>query len=221
VDARRDWAARIIHSDAPKITKAEGKRPRSRRRSIVEVVTVFLQVFEKTVPLFPAEAPEKFGASFENIDVPPRFVVAQALARRPVICAKIRIGFHCGTVRVEGENIGGHRARVLIAGVTVDAVEDRIEVVRPEQLLILEEKSYGGATRRAHWESQQLCFVKSRDSLADGQMFNNFAEITGQHARPAERVDAVPERSRDQFMETVHQLDAVVAGRQAKCRTHG
>jgi hypothetical protein len=179
VDARRDWAARIIHSDAPKIAKAEGKRPRSRRGSIVEVVTVFLQVFEKAVPLFPTEAPEKFGASFENIDVPPRFVVAQALARRPVISAKISIGFHRGTVGVEGKNVGRHGARILIAGVTVDAVEDRIKIVRPEQSLIFEEKSYGGATRCADWESQQLCFVKSGDSLADGQMFHDFAKITG------------------------------------------
>ena len=187
----------------------------------MEIVTVFLQIFEKAVTLFPAKTSEEFGASFENIDTPSRLVVAQALTGQPVICAKIGIGFHRGAVGVERENIGRHGARIIIARVPVDAVEDRIKVVRSQQSLILEENIYGSPACCAHWERQQLCFVKTGDSLTDSQMFHDFAEIATQHTRPAKRVNAVPERSRDQFVKTVHQLNAVIAGRQPRYRPHG
>ena len=80
--------------------------------------------------------------------------------------------------------------------------------------LIFEEHFDGNPARGAHGEARESCVVERDDPLADAEPFHDFAKIARQRARPAQGVDAISERSRDQFMEIVHHLDAVVAGRQ-------
>ena len=219
MDARWNRPAGIIHGDAPEIAETQGKRSRLRDRRVVQVVAVLMKIFEEVVVIFPAEKLEEFGAGGGDIDAPLRLVIAQTFARQPVVSAKISIGRNRRAVGVEGEDIRGHGSRILVARVAVDAVEDGGKIVLPEQPLVCQENVDGGSSRRAHGKSVESCVVEGGDPLADGKKFHDFAEIARQRARPAKGVDAIGERSRDQLMETSHQLDAGVIGRQDE-RSH-
>ena len=219
MDARGDGTAGPVHGDAPEVAEAEGKRPRVRDGRVVEFVAVLAQVFEKVTTLLPSEALEKFGSGFGNVHAPLRLVVAQTFARRPVVSAEPSVGFHRGAVGMEGEDIRGHRPCLLVARVAVDAVEHGIQVVLSEQPLVFEENVNRGPARRAHGEAVESSVVERRDALADGKVFHHFAEVASKRALPAEGVHATLEMGRDQFMETLHQLDAGVAGREGE-RSH-
>ena len=101
MDASRDGIARILDGNPPEVAQAEGKWPRRQDRGIMEVIAVFIQVFAETVVVLPAEDLEEFGARFGDVDPPLRLVVAQALARRAVVRAKISVGFDRGAIDVE------------------------------------------------------------------------------------------------------------------------
>lgn len=217
--ARWNRTAGIVHGDAPEIAQAEGKRPRLRGGGVVEVVAILIQILEKLSVIFPSEEPEEFGAGFGDVHAPLRLVVAQTLTGRPVIGAKISGSFHGGAVGVKGEDVGRDRPRILITRIAVDAVEDGVKAETLEQPLVFEEKLDGAPARRAHGKAVEQGIIEHDDPLADAEQFHHLTEITRQHARPAERVDAAAERSRDQFMETAHPLDAMVAGRRGE-RNH-
>lgn len=214
MDARRNGTAGIIHGKAPEIANAEAKRSRLREGSVVEIVAIFFQVFAKGIVIAPAEKLEKFGAGFGNVHVSLGFVIAQAFARRAVIGAKPGVGFNRCAVGVEGVNIGGHSPWIFVTRVGMNAVEDWGKTMRPEKSLVIEENVDGGPARCAHRKSIQSRVVDGGYAVADGEMFHDFAETAGQCALPAEGIDVVSERGRDEFIEVFHQLDAGVAARQ-------
>jgi len=219
VDAGRNGTAGIVYRDAPEIAQAEGKRPRGRGRCVVEVVTIFFEVFTKLVVVVPAKEFEEFGAGFGDIDAPLRLIVAQAFARRAEIRAKIRIGFHRGAVGVKRINVGGHSPGIFIARVALNTVQNRVEVVSAKQSMVFEKLVDGDSACGAHREGEQSCFVESGDLFGDGELGQDLAEIAAQRSLPAQGIDAVSERSGDQFQKTVHSLDARVVRRQAE-RSH-
>jgi hypothetical protein len=211
MNAGRHRTARIIHGYAPKVAQAEGKRPRIGDGSIMKIVTVLVEIAEEIAVIFSPEKFEEFGPGCGKIDAPLRLIIAKALACRAVISAKIGVGFNRGAVGVEGIDVSANGRRIFIARVALNAVELRSEAVIPEQPLIFEENVPGHATCGVQAEGIETGLVERRDPLAATKPLYHFAEIARQRARPAERVQAAVEARRDQFMETVHHLDAGVA----------
>lgn len=119
-------------------------------------------------------------------------------------------------VGVEGEDVGGHWTRFLVARVAVNAVEHGVAAVGPEQPLIFKKDFDGDPTGGAHREALESGIVEGDDPLARTEVFHHFAEIADQRARPAEGIDAAGERGGDQFMEASHRLDAGIAERQVE-----
>ena len=132
MDARGHGTTRPFRGDAPEVAQAERIRPRSRSGRVVEVVVVLVQEFAELGVVLVAEELEEFGAGGRDVHAPLRLFVAQALARRAVVGAKLGIGFHRSAVGVEGKDIGGHRPGMLVAGIGVDAVEDGIKLLLAE-----------------------------------------------------------------------------------------
>lgn len=216
VDARGNRTTGPIDRDAPEVSEAEGKRLRRRGGCVVQIVAVFFQVVAEVVVVFSAKKLEECGAGFGVVDAPLRFFVSQTLARRSIIGAEKGIGFGRGAVGVEGENIRGHRPRRLVARVTVDAIEHRIELVSPKQPQVGEENIDGDPARGADRQSLQPCFVERDDCFAVAEVVHDFAKIARQAALPAKRIYAAGKRSADEFMKTLHLLDASRTGRQGE-----
>lgn len=62
--------------------------------------------------------------------------------------------------------------------------------------------------RGAGWEVAKAVLVDRGDAFAGAQHDCHLAEIAGQRARPAERVDPVGEACADQFAEAMHAFGA-------------
>lgn len=64
-------------------------------------------------------------------------------------------------------------------------------------------------------------FVENLNPFAHDEMFQHFAEIPAQCARPAERVEAICKRRREQIVKTVHAFDARVIGQGERSHVRG
>ena len=118
MNTRRDRTIGIVYGDPPKVAQAEGKGQRPCARRVVEVETVFSQIFEKSGGV---SSPE--SADLGNVDPTPGVFIAEPFCGRPVVGAKIRVGDGSGAVGVERIHVGAHRCGFLVTGVAVDAVE--------------------------------------------------------------------------------------------------
>lgn len=218
MDARGDRTAGIIDGDAPEVAMAEGKRPCFRQSGIMEVETVFRQIFEEIVVVFPSEELEKFGAGLGNVDVPPGLVVAQPFAGGAMVSAQVSIGFDRGTIGMEGIDIGAHGTGFLVAGIVLNTVEDGSKTMCPKKLLVFDENVGGGSSFGAQGKGIKQGVVEAGDFFDEGKMLDDLAEITMQRALPAKGVDAVSKRRADQFIETFHHFDAGIGGRKGERR---
>jgi hypothetical protein len=120
----------------------------------VEIVTVFGQEFSEGVAVIAAEIFKKLAADSWDIYTALSFLVAETFARWTVIGAKVRVGLHRGTVHMEREDIGGYWPGMLIAGIVMDTVKHRIQVVLPEQPLIGEHYFNCGPARSTGGKTQ-------------------------------------------------------------------
>jgi len=55
MDARGDGTAGIFHGETPEVARTKGKRLRRRDCGVVEVVAIFLKIFEELIVVFPTE----------------------------------------------------------------------------------------------------------------------------------------------------------------------
>ena len=55
MNAWRNWAVRILDSDAPKVAETKGKGLCVRQGGIVKIVIVVVQVFEKVIVILASE----------------------------------------------------------------------------------------------------------------------------------------------------------------------
>ena len=89
----------------------------------------------------------------------------------------------------------------------------------PQQPLVLQQDPDRHPRRRAQGQSLQPLLIQRRDPPSHPQLGHHLTEIPRQSPRPAQRIHAVFERGRHQFMKTMHQLDAGIAGGQGE-RSH-
>jgi hypothetical protein len=216
VDARGNRAAGIVCRDAPKIADAEGERPCGRNGGVMEVVAVFFQVFAESTVVITAKEFEEFGAGFEYIDPSLRLAIAQALAGRPVVGAKIGVCFYRSAVRMEGENVSGDGSGIFVARIVANAVQNGFQAVLLKQAIVFEELIDGESACLAHRQTQQKRFLESDDSFTGAKLVHNLREISRQRALPTEGIDAVGKRGRDQFLKTAHTLNAGIIRRQGE-----
>ena len=101
-------------------------------------------------------------------------------------------------------------------------VEHGSQGVILKQAIVFEELVDGGSARSAHREAQQQRFVKGGNPFSGAELFHDFAKISRQRALPTESIDAVSKRGGDQFLKTVHALNAGIIRRQGeRSHTHG
>ena len=200
MDARGNGAARIVHCDAPKVANAKRKRARGGNSRVMKVVAVLLEVFAEGIVVFAAKDLEKFGAGLGDVHTPLRLIIPQTLARRPEIRAQIGVGFNGGTIRMERENIGDNRTWILVAGVSMKAVEYGIKVALLKQPQVFDENINRDFTDGTHRQGKEPRGVKRRIPLADTKPFHHLTEIAGQLALPAQGVDPTEKRGPDQFV---------------------
>jgi hypothetical protein len=105
VNTWRNWAARILHSDAPKASDAKRKRPSSRQGGVMQIIAIFVQISQKILVVFSPEAFEEFGTRFRDIHATNGLFVAQGFACGAVIRAKPSVRFHRGAIHMKGKNI--------------------------------------------------------------------------------------------------------------------
>ncbi len=217
VNAGRDRAARIVDGDAPQMSHAEGIRNGSGERSVVQVVKALFQVFAKSFAVFASEESKQSGAGLGNINVPPRVLVAQALAGSAVICTKVRVRFGGGCIYVKGTDIRAQGARIFHRRVAVDAFQYGIETVLLKGALVLQEDLHGRAARGTQREEPELLLIDRGDPSRRGQQPQYLAEIARKRIpSPAEGIDPVDKGRVDEFIKTRDEPNARIIERQRK-----
>jgi hypothetical protein len=94
----------------------------------VEIVAVFVQITEEVGVILSTEVLEKFISRFGDVYAPNSLFVAQPFAGWSIVSAKPSVGFHGGAIDMKGEDIRGHGACVFVTRITMDAVENRIQL---------------------------------------------------------------------------------------------
>ena len=112
----------------------------------MEIIAGLFQVPLEVGVIGAAKESEQFGARGRKVDAPLSIFIAQALARRPVIRAKIGVGFDRRAVGVKGVDVGGHGSGVFVPRVAVNAIEDGREAMVAEELQVVAELPDGGPT---------------------------------------------------------------------------
>ena len=109
--------------------------------------------------------------------------------------------------------------RVLVA---VDAIEVGREVMLAEALAVGGDDDPCDVACGAEWEGVEGCVGDGVDAGAGVEHFDDFVEVAGEFAGPAEGVDVASEGGFEEFVEAVDEADAVVAGGQGEAvRTGG
>ena len=110
---------------------------------------------------------------------------------------------------MERKNVGLDGAGFFVARVAVDAVQDGIEVVVAEEAQIGEHVLGGDPAGGAQGQGEQNGLIERGDRLAVAiaKQAHDFSIVTGERARPAERVDAVGERRGGEFVEATDVAD--------------
>ena len=93
-------------------------------------------------------------------------------------------------------------ARSVIARVTIDAIERGLETVLAQEPEIGEELLDGHAPGGADVEREQARLIERVDGLTTSQTRRHGRIITGQHARPTQRIHARRQGRRQQLGKT-------------------
>ena len=148
-----------------------------RQSHVVEVEAAFVQVLVKRGVIRAAKTPKQRRANFGNVDAPLRVFVADAFRGRLRVTAEIRVGRDRRAIGVKRIDIGGHDV-VVVAGIALDAVEDRGESERAELFLIRDERLHGQASGRGQRKGPEARVVEGGDVVAGGHVCHDLLEIS-------------------------------------------
>ena len=191
-----------------------------RHGRVMKVVAMLGEVFMKLRVILPAEDLQQFGPGFGDIDAPSRLVGAEPFRGGARVAAKIGVGRNGGAVRVERINVSGDYF-VVISGIALKAVENRVEAAPMEKLQVLQKNVSGHRACDAQGERAEVGLIDGRHGVARDETLHDLVEIAGQGPLPAEGIDVGLEAGRDKFLETAHDFDASIVGRQREARYSG
>lgn len=112
--------------------------------------------------------------------------------------------------------MGGDDDAFVRVVVAVDAIEGGCEVMLAEALAVCGDDDPCDAACGAEWEGGEGGVGDGIDARAGVEHFDDFVEVAGEFAGPAESVDVAGEGGFEEFFEAVDEADAVVAGRQGE-----
>jgi hypothetical protein len=138
MNAGRHWGARVGYGDAPEIAEAETIRFGQGSGGVVQVVAVVAQVVEEIGIIGTAVFFEECSACLWHIDSAHGLLIGQSVTGRTVVGTKPGIGLHRRAIGMEGKHICAHGPRFLIAGITMDAIENRVEIMLTQQPLVFQ-----------------------------------------------------------------------------------
>jgi hypothetical protein len=214
VDAGRNGVAGVLYGDAPKMEEAEADRLRMWERGVVEVVAVLLQVALEFLVIRSAILAQERGSGRGIIDAAKGIFVADQLAGSAVVGAEPGLRRHRRAIGVEGVDVGGDVAALIIVRVGVDEIQLGREAALSKQREIREDvvagELAGGAQRKV---SETLC-IDWLDVFAELRVPDDFTEVALELAGPAVGVHTILEGPCDQLGKAGdHAHPRVICGR--------
>ena len=216
MNAGQHWGVWVGHGDAPKIAKAEAIGFGLGGGGIVKFVAVVAQVIEKVSIIGTAVFLEECRACLWHIDSAHSLLIGQAITGRSVVGTEPSIGLQRRAIDMEGKHICPHRPRFLIAGIPMDAVEDRIEIMLTQQPLVFQQDRHRLLPRFAERQALQTVLIENRDPLPCTKLRHDLAKIARQRARPTERIHLGDKRRADQLLKAGHDFDSRLIGRRKR-----